>query len=219
MFYNSEPPTRAGRFAWILQGASCGPDATFDEDLADFAEAAVIPTRGALDAEWLLVVPRRPCLSIAELAAPDRARLLAISDAVSTQVSTVAGNSVTFEHGPGQRGSATGCGVDQAHLHVVGGDSDLLDRLVEAIDDTAWSGVDHSDPWQLLPVGADYLMIRDRERAVRALVDSPTSQRLRRAIALMLGREYEWDYRLHPHEANARRTKEVFHGAFANAAI
>jgi ATP adenylyltransferase len=217
MFLNAELLAPAARFAWILQGASRGPDDTFDEDLADFAEAAVIPTRGALVSEWLLIVPRRPCLSMAELAGPDRARLLAISNAVSARVSALVGSFVTFEHGPGRRGSATGCGVDQAHLHVVGGGPDLLDRLVAAVDDAAWSVADHADPWRSMPAGSDYLMIRDRERAVRALIDSPTSQRLRRAIAPMLGREHEWDYRAHPHEANARRTKEIFRGAFADA--
>jgi len=218
MFFDAELLAPAARFAWILQGDSRGPDDTFDEDLADFADAAVIPTRGALVSEWLLIVPRKPCLSIAELSAPDRARLIAISDTLSARVSTLVGSSVTFEHGPGRRGSVVGCGVDQAHLHVVGGRAEMFDRLIEAVDDEAWSVADHADPWRSIAVGADYLMVRDHERAVRALTDGTTSQRLRRAIALMLGREKEWDYRSHPHEANARRTKEIFRGAFADNA-
>lgn len=209
------PPVR---FGWILQGASRGPDDTFDEDLAGFAEAAVIPTRGALVSEWMLIVPRKPCLSVAELAAPDRARLLNVSDAVSAQVSARVRTAVTFEHGPRRRGSATGCGVDQAHLHVVGGVPDLLDRLIEAISEVSWSVADYSDPWSSIPVDSDYLMIRDRQRAVRALMDSPTSQLLRRGIARIIGREREWDYRSYPQEANARRTKEIFRGAFADIA-
>ena len=217
MFHEGKFSTLPSRFAWILQGASRGADSLFDDDLADFAEAAIIPTRGALVAEWLLVVPRKPVLSIAELGQSDRARLLAIASNVAAQVSVQAGAFVMFEHGPGQRGSAMGCGVDQAHLHIVGGAPDLLDRLVKAAVGAAWSDTDHDDPWQAMPSDSDYLMIRDRDRAVRANVTSPTSQYLRRALAVVLGREQEWDYRSYPHERNAHRTKEMFRGAFTDA--
>lgn len=216
MPFDAKSSTPPARFAWILRGASRGPDATFDEDLADLAEAAIIPTRGALMAEWLLVVPRTPCLSVAELDRPHRARVLAIANAVSARVSERAGASVTFEHGPGRRGSATGCGVDQAHLHVVGGTPSLLDRLVDATGDAAWMAVDHDDPWATITPRSEYLMIRDCGRAVRALVDTPRSQLLRQAMASVLGREHEWDYRSHPNDWNARRTREMFRGAFAD---
>ena len=217
MQFEAKPSTPAARFAWIVRGASHGPDAAFDEDLADFAEAAVVPTRGALVAEWLLVVPRTPCLSVAELDRPHRARILAIANAVSVRMPARAGASVTFEHGPGRQGSATGCGVDQAHLHVVGGVPHLLERLVDAVGDASWSAADYDDPWAAIPSGSDYLMIRDRHRAVRARVSSPTSQRLRRALASVLGLGDEWDYRSHPNERNARLTREMFRGAFADA--
>ena len=209
-------PVLPSRFSWILHGASKGPDDVFDEDLATYPEAAVIPTRGALIAEWLLVVPRTPCLSLAELDGPERARLLAIADDVSSRVSALTGAFVTFEHGPGRRGTAAACGVDQAHLHVVGGAPDLLDRLVERVDDVAWSAVKHADPWSAILRGSDYLMVRDRGRAVRALVNRSTSQRMRQAMADVLGRASEWDYRSHPNVLNGHRTKEMFRGAFAN---
>jgi len=218
VLFDAKLPVLPARFAWILRGAFRGPDDVFDEDLARYAEAAVIPTRGALVAEWLLVVPRTPCLSVAELDIPGRARLLAITEDVLTRVSAQAGSSVTFEHGPGRRGTATGCGVDQAHLHVVWGAPNLLDRLVGRVDDAGWSAVDHADPWSAVPPSSDYLMVRDHERAVRALVGSPTSQRLRRALADALGRGHEWDYRLHPNAWTACRTKEMFRGAFADVA-
>ena len=214
---DTKPPTPPTRFDWILRGASRGPHDAFDEDLAHYPEAAVIPTRGALVAEWLLVVPRAPCLSLAELDRPDRVRLLSIVDSASARVSATAGASVTFEHGPGRRGTAAGCGVDQAHMHVVGGSLDLLDRLIDRVGEAEWLTVDHADPWADVPPGSDYLMVRDDRRAVRATVDVPTPQRLRRALADALGRGHEWDYRSYPNEPNARRTKEMFSGAFADA--
>ncbi len=219
MQFEAKPSAPPARFASILQGASRGPDATFDEDLANFAEAAVIPTRGALVPEWLLVVPRTPCLSVAELERSHRARILAIASAAAATVAARACASVTFEHGPGQQGSLTGCGIDQAHLHVVGGMPHVLDRLIDAVDDASWSSADYDDPCTKIPPGADYLMIRDGRRAVHALVRSPTSQRLRRALASMLGLGNEWDYRSHPNERNARRTREMFRGAFADTPV
>jgi hypothetical protein len=67
MLYDAELPTPPSRFAWILRGATSGPDEAFDEDLACYPEAAVIPTRGAFVPTWLLVVPRTPCLSLARI--------------------------------------------------------------------------------------------------------------------------------------------------------
>jgi diadenosine tetraphosphate (Ap4A) HIT family hydrolase len=209
------PPTR---FAWILRGESNGPDEAFDEDLGHYAEAAVIPTRGALVAEWLLIVPRTPCFSVAELDGHRRSHLLAIADDVSARMSARAGAAVMFEHGARCSGTASGCGVDQAHLHVVGGAPDLLNRIIGRVGEVAWSAVDRADPWLAAPPDADYLMVRDHERAVRALVRDPTSQRLRRALADALGRGHEWDYRSHPNASNARRTKEIFRSAFVHAA-
>lgn len=217
MPFDATPLALQTRFDWILQGAPHGPDDAFDEDLASYAEAAVIPTRGALVAGWLLVVPRTPSLSVAELKQPDRVRLLAIADEASARMSAQVGTSVMFEHGPRRAGTAAGCGVDQAHLHVVGGAPHLLDNLVEQVGEVEWSGVDRADPWATVPPGSDYLMIRSRDRAVRAIVDDPTPQRLRRALAEVLGRGHEWDYRSHPNVSNARRTKEIFSGAFADA--
>ena len=211
------PPVSSARFAWVLRGASRGVDDAFDEDLGRYADAAVIPTRGALVAEYLLIVPRTPCLSIAELDTPGRARVLAIADDVSAKISARVGAAVTFEHGPGRRGTAAGCGVDQGHLHVVGGSPDLLDRLVEQVDEASWSMASHADPWSTLPPGSDYLMVRDSQRTVLTIVEHPTSQRLRRALADVLARGDEWDYRSHPNAKNARRTKEIFSGAFAEA--
>ena len=215
----SDPGLRvpSARFAWVLHGATRGMDDAFDEDLGRYADAAITPTRGAIVAEWLLIVPRTPCLSIAELDGLRRARVLAIADDVSAKVSARVGAAVTFEHGPGRRGTAAGCGVDQGHLHVVGGAPDLLDRLVERVNEAKWSMTSHADPWSALPPGSDYLMVRDSRRTILTIVEHPTSQRLRRALADVLGRGNEWDYRSHPNAQNARRTKEIFSGAFAEA--
>lgn len=206
------------RFSWILQGAACGPDAVFDEDLASYSDAAIIPTRGAMVAEWMLIVPRSPSLSIAALQAAARRSILHIADDASARISAQTGSSILFEHGPSRRGSAASCGVDQAHIHVVGGASLSLDALMQQVGEVRWEPVDRDDPWASVTVGSEYLLLRDKWRAVLALVDNPVSQRLRRAVAALLDRPDEWDYRLFPHTDNARRTKLIFGSERARAA-
>lgn len=213
-----EAPARPTRFSWILQGAERGPDPIFDEDLASYPDVAVIPTRGAMVAEWMLVVPRFPALSIAALEAPTRRRILRIADDASAHLSAQTGSSVLFEHGPSSWGNPASCGVDQAHIHVIGAAAVCLDALMQQVGEVRWEPVDHDDPWASITEGSDYLLLRDHLRAVVALVDRPVSQRLRKAVAALLDRPDEWDYRLHPHTDNARRTKLFFGSERARAA-
>ena len=205
-------PTTPTRFSWVVQGAPSGPDPLFDEDLASYADAVVLPTRGALVAEWLLIVPRSQCLSAAELDALGRQRLLLIAEEAAARVRTQVGSCVTFEHGAGRLGSLSGCGVDQAHLHIVGGPSISLETLASLVANVDWQAADHRDPWATIPAGSDYLVIRDKSQTLSAIVSRPVSQRLRRAVATALGRPDEWDYRSHPHAENALLTKQIFRG-------
>lgn len=208
------PPAIPKRFGWVIQGMSTGPDPVFDEDLGDFPEAAILPTRGALVPEWLLIVPRKPYLSVAKASFEDRRNFVAIADTVSNKIADRAAECILFEHGPSSYGSEAGCGVDQAHLHVVGGAQGFMNRVLRETADLSWSEADYTDPWRALTPGVDYLVLRDGTRALSTPVSNPTSQRLRRAIARALSRGAEWDYRKFPHEANASRTLEMFRGAF-----
>lgn len=209
-------PTGLSRFEWIVRGDQHGPHEIFDQDLASFEYAAVLPTRGALVPAWLLIVPRQRLLSLAEMDDRARARIIAIADAISERVAAREGSAIVFEHGPGRRGSAASCGVEQAHLHVVGTTAPVFDRLLDAVPEVVWSRADLLDPWCKLPARSDYLMVRSKERAVVAQVAVPTSQRLRRAMASVLGLGDEWDYRSFPQESNALRTVRMFSGGFSD---
>ena len=199
------------RFGWVLAGERSGPDSVFDHDLLGAACAALTPTKGAIVPEWLLVVPRLPALSVAQLPASFRKDVFEIATAASDRIKGVAGGSVIFEHGAGHLGSASGCGVDQAHLHVVGLGRSFVDSVLR--DHSAgleWMQANVSDPWAGLPYDADYLLIVDEDRAWVALPPSPVSQFMRRRIANFVGSPGEWDYRRYPHAENARRTKSAF---------
>lgn len=201
----------ARRFGWVAAGHRLGPDRVFDQDLAEMDAVAVLPTKGAIVPEWLLVVPKIEALSLAEVGSLARRAVLDCVKEVEEHVSQAAGDAVIFEHGAGRRGSASGCGVDQAHLHVVGLDRHFVESvLVMPSAELRWRSVDTTDPWEGLPPGSDYLMMMHGETAWRALTSTPTSQFMRRRIAHFVGTPGEWDYRRYPHADNAERTKALF---------
>ena len=60
---NAEPDASmlGRRFDWVVDGQTKGADRQIDVDLGGFADAAIVPSLGALIPEWLLIVPRQPC--------------------------------------------------------------------------------------------------------------------------------------------------------------
>jgi ATP adenylyltransferase len=204
----------ARRFSWVLAGAHLGPDPNFDIDLAQLQSVAVIPTRGALTPEWLLVVPRQPCLSVAELAPAARRDVMRCAQLAANAVANVAGSAVLFEHGAGKPRSPNGCGVDQAHLHVVGLPPDFAYFTKKGTSNLAWVAADWRDPWKNLVRGSDYILMSVAEIAWVATIQTPTSQLLRRKVAEFLHMPDDWDYRQHPNVENAKRTTELFSRAF-----
>jgi diadenosine tetraphosphate (Ap4A) HIT family hydrolase len=199
------------RFAWVSDGRRAGPDRVFDADLANMDAAAVVPTKGAIIPEWLMVIPRVRAISVAAIEGDRRKAVLDCAQRVRNVVGNVAGDAVMFEHGSAQVGSAAGCGVDQAHIHVVG----LSEAFVSAMlrDDSAgleWRSVANSDPWEHIPNATEYLLLSHGERSWIAQTHAPLSQFMRRRIADFVGTPGEWDYRRHPHAANAERSKHLF---------
>ncbi len=205
----TSPPSR--RFDWVTSGQRVGGDAPFDVDVGDFEPAAVVPTKGALVPEWLLIVPRLKALSVADLSAHERRKVLACAREVSEQIAKVADDVVLFEHGPRKQGAANGCGVDQAHIHVIGLDKRFLSFVFQTTaNDLRWELAAGADPWDGVPEQSDYIVLMRGELAWRALTPEPTSQFMRRRIASFVGTPGEWDYRRYPHAANAERTKSLF---------
>ena len=202
------------RFAWVLAGAQTGPDRRFDIDLAEFRSAAVVPTKGALLRDWLLIVPRQPCLAVARMAARQRLDILRCSEIVAQVVTRVAGSAVVFEHGASEFGAPSSCGVDQAHLHVVGVPHSFVDWVVQGSGDHSWVAANRDDPWIDVAPGSDYLLVLAERGAWTAMVEVPTSQYLRKRIAAFIEQPEEWDYRKYPNAANAKQTAKRFSRAF-----
>lgn len=197
------------RFSWALEGLRRGPRAPFDHDLFDYPVAAVTPTVGAITAAWLLLIPRVASCCVADL--PDRSReqVVAIAREVRNDMNVFPGRTFLFEHGARKIGSATGCGVDQAHLHLVNLEIDFITAVLSTDADMNWVPVNPLDPWEALPSDREYHLVGNLEAAFISYSGSGRSQYFRKLIARELARPNEWDYRIFAHEQNARQTASL----------
>jgi ATP adenylyltransferase len=199
------------RFDWIVRGGKAGPDPICDVPVRSTPEAVAIPTIGAILPNWLLIVPRMCAASIADTPPDIRRKILCFGDELAREMHG-AGEPVIFEHGARKSGNVVGCGVDQAHLHVLATEIDLL-RTALGDKEVLWSVADPADPWRRLDA-SDYYLIQTSNEAFIGHALAPQSQYFRKLIARAAGVPFRWDYKVWPNYENARRT----YGRFAEGA-
>ena len=203
----SLPVPRLKRFDWIVRGDAVGPDPVCDMPVRLTTDAIAIPTIGAIVPNWLLVVPRVCTLSLADLPPDSRWNILNFGrNLASDMIDT--GKPVFFEHGARTAKDIVGCGVDQAHLHVLVTEIDLLGAALS--DQTVrWTETDPIDPWDHLD-NAEYYLIQNSSRAFVGHPRAPQSQYFRKLIARAAGVPCQWDYKVWPNYENVRRTYDRF---------
>ncbi|MDO9426800.1 MAG: hypothetical protein Q7T93_08185 [Methylobacterium sp.] len=200
---------KLGRFVTLL-GASEPSRAIWDEVLFEVADCVVAPTLGSIVPHWLLVVPRRRALNFALWRD-------ATGEAPEQIVSEIAGQFgwnpsriIWFEHGPGWSGSTIGCGVDQAHIHVIFDAPFSFEDLVSAAAAGArldWRWSPPSEAYRSIDISASYLLVASGDRSVITQgMERVGSQYLRRVIADLVGRPNDWDYKNYPHIENIEQT-------------
>ncbi len=199
----------SARFDWVTSGLDWGPHPVCDRNLLNHPLAAVVPTLGSLVPGWVLVVPRTKALATRDLEPRERRCIFGFAAALQDQVQMFGRHTFVFEHGPTKPRSAIGCGVDQAHLHVLGMNGDLMSAVL-ADDSVVWTSANVEDPWLQCQHGQDYLLIRDRNTCYIGSPREIQSQYFRKKIAQLRGRPDAWDYREWPCYENAQRTIEHF---------
>lgn len=197
------------RFDWIIQGQTTGPDPKCDVDLLPGYPFAVVPSLGSLCPGWVLAIPRKALLSLRQLPAGERTSFLGSCKAVAGSLSAFNTNIYYFEHGPGARKSVVGCGVDQAHLHIVPTPFKLLESVL-ADRSVGWTEVDRVDPWATVEPDAEYYLIATSTRAYVGTPTKPESQYFRKQLAALSGIPNEWNYREWPHYEHIQRTVDCF---------
>lgn len=191
------------RFAWITDDSMPRSGALWDREILRTENFVAVPSAGSLVAGWTLIVPRRAMLNLSQTTTAEREEL----DAMSTRVAHLLGEGgqevFFFEHGSRVVGSLTGCGVDQAHLHVVPLPFDLIAvATARTGEEIVWCDAhDAAQPLDSLPVEGEYVALwsRSNRRAKIGSVREPVSQWIRRVIAEELGIGAEWNYRHYPH--------------------
>jgi ATP adenylyltransferase len=171
-----------------------------------------VPSLGSIRPGWVLITPRRRVLNMAQLNANERVDLQEFFQSIWNDVGNSYGEVCAFEHGAQQVGSATGCGVDQAHLHVVPISAEAIKLATSGLVD--WT----SHPYQLPDLDTrsrEYLWLTDSTHSYVAHPFVPVSQFFRRAVADVSGMSDRWDYRIHPFHEHIAETRRVLSGARA----
>lgn len=200
------------RFQSILDG-SVPPERTWDRPLYSSPSFVAVPSLGALVPGWLLIVPRRAVLNLRDLTPDEWKEFDDFVLQVSEKLKAFNNPIYQFEHGSIERGSLMGCGADQAHLHLVPLDFDLL-RVAKLAggSDMEWERVTAPKSiGESLPSAGEYIAIRD-PRTSDCLVGAsrkPQSQWVRRVIAKQIGDETAWDYKTNPQHRILSETLSV----------
>jgi diadenosine tetraphosphate (Ap4A) HIT family hydrolase len=163
-----------------------------------------VPTKGAIVAPWVLVVPRRHVLSTAELLPAER---LEFSRFVAAVAAKLGKRVIYFEHGPIRPKTPIGCGVDHAHLHLVVFDGNFANSVRSLMPSLKW---EHAGaPWENESLrGRSYFAFSDDGDTWSACVEPPpVRQFFRQVIASSLGCPDRFDYEAHPQPENALQTR------------
>ncbi len=121
------------------------------------------------------------------------------------------GDVFEFEHGASDFGKVMGCGVDQAHVHLVPLPFDLVGAASSLGGERVELCAADGDPWKRIPNGADYWLVRNTRTGtgLAVIAQEQRSQALRRIIAEQINAP-EWDYRRNAAPDNAEATRAAF---------
>lgn len=201
------------RFDWVVRGEQRGPLAVFDEPLIADAEGVALPSLGSIVPGWTLLVPRHASPNIAALGRRRRDALRALRKEALVRLNATFKDTIyEFEHGPAMIGGVLGCGVDQAHLHLVPLSFDLVEAAHSISGTLVEFSGEMSDPWELMPTAKNYFLIRNSFSGDGVMIfpSRLESQAIRKLIASRTRLYKNWDYRLAPGLPQAVLTRLAF---------
>jgi ATP adenylyltransferase len=203
----------SGRFAFLNSLAEC-PRPIYDQILFESHGCVITPTLGSILPNWLLIVPRSKTLNFQQWSEETGESPMKVVKSLIAKYAVSKGRVLWFEHGPARTESVLGCGVDQAHLHLI------YDAPFSAADLRLTAARSGKLDWFLgksdsiyasIRQKGSYLMVGSEDTAGCARdVEHVGSQFLRKVIACMVDQPDTWNYRTHPHLANVRETIRTF---------
>jgi ATP adenylyltransferase len=187
----------------------------YDSILIETKNFVVVPSRGSIVEGWLLVVPKRHILSIAQLSPDEYREYSELVTKLKSKVESIWGVMPTlFEHGPSHEKDLIGCGINHAHLHMV----PLYFSLSDAIKssnvyvDLAWYCLEADRIPPKHDIGErSYLFYAEPNRAANiAFPDKEVSQYFRRVIAEHVGMSEYYDYKEYDFDEKITQTVRKF---------
>lgn len=202
-----------GRFSNLFSAESCLRP-IYDQAVLENSEWVVVPTLGSIVPKWLLVVPRKHFINFSAGYRQTSCDPHEIIDLLADRWNVHVDRMTWFEHGAAASGSPVGCGVEHAHIHVLVDPPFSYDALVNRVRELAdlnWHEGSARTVYSHLNPKQSYLVVANGDRAIMSTdVESAGSQFFRRAIAHLVGRPDEWNYRQHFHLENIRQTLDMF---------
>jgi ATP adenylyltransferase len=202
-----------GRFTAVLSTAPCSRP-VYDQVLFELAGCVIAPTLGSILPNWLLVIPRVHALNFAAWRAKTAVEPHLLIAEIAEHCQVNSGRIIWFEHGAAAPGSAIGCGVEHAHLHVIVDAPFSFDAFASAAVESSrleWREHSSANSYRGLKARSSYLVMASEDRAlVSAGVESVGSQFFRHTIARLADQPHAWDYKEHPNLHNVRKTIENF---------
>lgn len=195
------------RFSQVL---SCPSSRMEDQPLWRGIHSVIVPTLGMIVPNWFLIIPELHTFNFAQQTLAAREELAVLAATITDAVAVSGDELLVFEHGARHAGSAVGCGLDHAHLHLVVAPSALVNTIWSAMEgdleaeqketalDGLYQSIDAEQPY--------YMAWRSGRRVLEQPARQEVSQRFRRIIAAAAGVPDQWNYREHPFHDNISNT-------------
>ena len=195
------------KFHWLFLGEQTGTRNRYDNAILETKHFVVLPSLGSLVAGWLLVVPKTPLGRIVDLNREFRQEFEALVSQSIDKVEREFGCAFLFEHG-GNKGSKVSCGVDQAHLHIVPLEFNLLRLAEQSTQGPRITKDEFVLPYDICGRN-EYWYVSDKKRTLAIAATEPKSQWFRKLIAHETGQSQKWDYKEHPFYDQIDKTLKV----------
>lgn len=179
--------------------------AVFDRPVLEGVDFVAVPAVGSLVEGYLLIIPRRHYLNIAEMPAEVLSEFARMKSTVRELLAAHFAPPLFFEHGMVCPTNAAGACVEHAHLHCLPLGADLTPRLAASHRLERIAGLHEVAGQGLLNQSYIYF---ENQREEKFIIRDPAvpSQYLRRMIAEELGSPDSWDWAVFTFEENARKT-------------
>ena len=202
------------RFTRLLAHQT-GDRPLYDTPVMESQTWVVAPSLGALLPGWLIILPRRAALNFRQWAKAGGDPFNVLAE-VGAALGLERADYIWFEHGPRTEGTAVGCGVDYAHIHMLIRPPFSFDDFVTQLrsdDRVCWRNVSPSEIYAEPALAGSYFAVGHGDRALMASeVEEAGSQYIRRAVARLVGMDSAWNYREFPHHQNIKKTVDLVHG-------